>query len=602
MTLKWQHFEDSITELFDMHYRKLSDLIVDSFGALLQMCTAVRENRMHATTPPERNSTERPLTHLALTPRLDDNSPAAMAGPMGGDDSTSLVPGPMAAEDNGATTESDQSDASSVRREPPVQRLILGKAYSPVTCSGSPERKRGVPGLKQMGLEIPESAVNRQQKKPLQCSAQPCDLQDRQQTSDQLCEVLTSDMIGSCDSCAPQKRCSELHPICNNTPEEQKPVDIFNYGLNFDQKEKEEYFGFDYYLCIEVRDVSCEPKPDAFNPCEDIMGYNSLRVLIWCISIMAITGNAFVLIVLISTQYKFTVSRFLMCNLAFADVCMGIYLLLIASVDIKTKGQYHNYAIDWQTGAGCEAAGFFTVFASELSVYTLTVITLERWHTITYAMQLDRKVRFRHATVIMISGWIFAFTVAVLPIFGISSYMKVSICLPMDIETPLSQGYILFLLVLNVLAFVVICTCYIGIYLTVRNPNVISSNSDTKVAKRMAILIFTDFLCMAPISFFAISASLKIPLITVSSSKILLVLFYPINSCANPFLYAIFTKTFQRDFYILMSKFGCCKTQAQIFRTETSSSAHNLHMRNGHYVPGPKSSTGSVYTLVPLNH
>ncbi|XP_053568187.1 follicle-stimulating hormone receptor isoform X2 [Bombina bombina] len=424
-------------------------------------------------------------------------------------------------------------------------------------------------------------------------------------TLEKFAELIEANLTYPSHCCAFEnwkRRISELHPICNNTPEEQKPVDIFNYGLNFDQKEKEEYFGFDYYLCIEVRDVSCEPKPDAFNPCEDIMGYNSLRVLIWCISIMAITGNAFVLIVLISTQYKFTVSRFLMCNLAFADVCMGIYLLLIASVDIKTKGQYHNYAIDWQTGAGCEAAGFFTVFASELSVYTLTVITLERWHTITYAMQLDRKVRFRHATVIMISGWIFAFTVAVLPIFGISSYMKVSICLPMDIETPLSQGYILFLLVLNVLAFVVICTCYIGIYLTVRNPNVISSNSDTKVAKRMAILIFTDFLCMAPISFFAISASLKIPLITVSSSKILLVLFYPINSCANPFLYAIFTKTFQRDFYILMSKFGCCKTQAQIFRTETSSSAHNLHMRNGHYVPGPKSSTGSVYTLVPLNH
>ncbi|XP_075451975.1 follicle-stimulating hormone receptor isoform X4 [Ascaphus truei] len=411
-----------------------------------------------------------------------------------------------------------------------------------------------------------------------------------------------------------KREISELHPICNKAPEnkengDMKSVDkrsaqldsISNGGESFDETDIED-FDFDYFLCNEMRDVICSPKPDAFNPCEDIMGYNTLRVLIWCINILAITGNASVLVILITSQYKFTVPRFLMCNLAFADLCMGIYLLLIASVDIKTKSQYYNYAIDWQTGSGCDAAGFFTVFASELSVYTLTVITLERWHTITYAMQLDRKVRFRHATVIMIAGWIFSFTVALLPIFGVSSYMKVSICLPMDIDTPLSQAYIVFLLVLNVLAFVVICTCYIGIYLTVRNPNVISSNSDTMIAKRMAILIFTDFLCMAPISFFAISASLKVPLITVSKSKILLVLFYPINSCANPFLYAIFTKTFRRDFYILVSKFGCCETQAQIFRTETSSSAHNLHMRNGHYVPGPKSSTGSVYTLVPLNH
>nr|XP_026651929.1 follicle-stimulating hormone receptor isoform X2 [Zonotrichia albicollis] len=406
---------------------------------------------------------------------------------------------------------------------------------------------------------------------------------------------------------------TELHPICSISQVkqdfEEKPSKklqrrsaaedyISNYGIGFDPAENE----FDYGLCNEVVNVVCSPKPDAFNPCEDIMGYNILRVLIWFINILAITGNTVVLIILISSQYKLTVPRFLMCNLAFADLCIGIYLLFIASVDIQTKSQYYNYAIDWQTGAGCNAAGFFTVFASELSVYTLTVITLERWHTITYAMQLHRKVRLRHAVTVMAFGWVFAFTVALLPIFGVSSYMKVSICLPMDIETPFAQAYVMFLLVLNVLAFVVICVCYTCIYFTVRNPNVVSSNSDTKIAKRMAILIFTDFLCMAPISFFAISASLKVPLITVSNSKILLVLFYPINSCSNPFLYAIFTKTFRRDFFILLSKFGCCEMQAQIYRTEISSSAHTFHTRNGHCPPASKNSDGTIYSLVPLNH
>lgn len=370
------------------------------------------------------------------------------------------------------------------------------------------------------------------------------------------------------------------------------------FSAGFEVLETDDYD----HLCKKVIHFACSPEPDAFNPCEDIMGYNVLRVLIWFINLLAITGNLVVLIILISSQYKLTVPRFLMCNLAFADLCTGIYLLLIGIKDIQTQSQYYNYAIDWQTGAGCNAAGFFTVFASELSIYTLTVITLERWHTITYAMELDRKVRFRHAMVLMLVGWAFAFTVALLPIFQVSSYMKVSICLPMDIETPLAQAYIMFLLVLNILAFVIICTCYISIYFTVRNPNVFSSNSDTKIAKRMAILIFTDFLCMAPISFFAISASLKVPLITVSNSKILLVLFYPINSCANPFLYAIFTKTFRRDFFVLLSKFGYCKMHAQIYRTETSSSFHTSHMKNGHYCPAPKTSNGTIYSLVPLKH
>ncbi|XP_058935115.2 follicle-stimulating hormone receptor isoform X2 [Kogia breviceps] len=410
-----------------------------------------------------------------------------------------------------------------------------------------------------------------------------------------------------------RRQISDLHPICNKSILRQEVDDMTqarghrvslaeddesSYAKGFDVM----YSEFDYDLCNGVVDVTCSPEPDAFNPCEDIMGYDILRVLIWFISTLAVTGNILVLMVLMTSQSKLTVPRFLMCNLAFADLCIGIYLLLIASVDIHTKSQYHNYAIDWQTGAGCDAAGFFTVFASELSVYTLTAITLERWHTITHAMQLERKVQLRHATSVMLVGWIFAFAVALFPIFGISSYMKVSVCLPMDIDSPWSQLYVMSLLVLNVLAFVVICGCYIHIYLTVRNPNITSSSSDTKIAKRMAMLIFTDFLCMAPISFFAISASLKVPLITVSKSKILLVLFYPINSCANPFLYAIFTKNFRRDFFILLSKFGCYEMQAQTYRTETSSTAHNFHPRNGHCPPAPRVTNGSNYTLIPLSH
>ncbi|XP_030355297.1 lutropin-choriogonadotropic hormone receptor [Strigops habroptila] len=357
-------------------------------------------------------------------------------------------------------------------------------------------------------------------------------------------------------------------------------------------------FDFEYDFC-QPKILTCTPEPDAFNPCEDILGYSFLRVLIWFINILAIAGNFTVLLVLITSHYKLTVPRFLMCNLSFADFCMGLYLLLIASVDAQTSGQYYNHAIDWQTGSGCSTAGFFTVFASELSVYTLTVITIERWHTITYAMQLDRKLRLKHAVPIMLGGWVFSISIAVLPLLGISSYMKVSICLPMDIETRLSQAYILLILVLNVVAFIVICACYIKIYIAVQNPELVTANKDTKVAKRMAILIFTDFTCMAPISFFAISAAFKVPLITVTNSKILLVLFYPVNSCANPFLYAIFTKAFRRDFFLLLSKLGCCKSRAELYRMNYFS-AYTSNCKNGGSATAPSKASQALLLLSTL--
>ncbi|XP_007950163.1 thyrotropin receptor [Orycteropus afer afer] len=323
---------------------------------------------------------------------------------------------------------------------------------------------------------------------------------------------------------------------------------------------------YDYIVCGGNEDIVCTPKSDEFNPCEDIMGYKFLRIVVWFVSLLALLGNVFVLFILLTSHYKLTVPRFLMCNLAFADFCMGMYLLLIASVDLYTHSEYYNHAIDWQTGPGCNTAGFFTVFASELSVYTLTVITLERWHAITFAMRLDRKIRLRHAYVIMAGGWVCCFLLALLPLMGISSYAKVSICLPMDTENPLALAYVVLILLLNIIAFIIVCFCYVKIYITVRNPQYNPGAKDTKIAKRMAVLVFTDFMCMAPISFYALSALMNKPLITVTNSKILLVLFYPLNSCANPFLYAIFTKAFQRDIFILLSKFGVCKRQAQAYR------------------------------------
>lgn len=123
------------------------------------------------------------------------------------------------------------------------------------------------------------------------------------------------------------------------------------------------------------------------------------------------------------------------------------------------------------------------------------------------------------------------------------------------------------LLILNVVAFAVVCLCYVGIYLSVQNPTLPTHHSDTKIAKHMAVLIFTDFLCMAPISFFAISAALRMPLITVSNSKILLIFFYPINSLCNPFLYTIFTRAFRRDVWLVLRRWGYCQSKGQHLRS-----------------------------------
>lgn len=69
-------------------------------------------------------------------------------------------------------------------------------------------------------------------------------------------------------------------------------------------------------------------------------------------------------------------------------------------------------------------AGFLTVFASELSIFTLTVITSERWYAITYAIHLNKRLKLSMAVKIMVGGWTYSIAMATLPLVGVSSYSK----------------------------------------------------------------------------------------------------------------------------------------------------------------------------------
>ncbi|XP_065339426.1 lutropin-choriogonadotropic hormone receptor-like isoform X2 [Cloeon dipterum] len=349
-------------------------------------------------------------------------------------------------------------------------------------------------------------------------------------------------------------------------------------------------------LSRALRDVKCSPTPDAFNPCEDLMGNWWLRVSSWLVVLAAVFGNLAVLVVLLSSRFRMTVPKFLMCNLAFADLCMGTYLLMIAAMDVHSMGIYFNYAIDWQEGYGCQVAGFLTVFASELSIFTLTLITSERWYAITYALHLDKRLKLFSAAKIMALGWLYSITMATLPLLGISGYSKTSICLPMDNTDLEDQVYLLTLLLVNGLAFVLICGCYLKIYCTISGHNTIASRTDTTVAKRMALLVFTDFACWAPIAFFGLTAVAGYPLIDVTGSKVLLVFFYPLNSCANPYLYAILTKQYRRDLRAMCSRRSyCTKKPAKVV---AAASAISQPVRNT-YSTGPQ-QPNSAADLRPL--
>ena len=328
-----------------------------------------------------------------------------------------------------------------------------------------------------------------------------------------------------------------------------------------------------------VRDISdlspfanttCTPTPDAFNPCADLLNEdNSLRIAIWFVIIIALLGNLLVIFVFIfytliirRAKMDFFVMHFFYFNLAIADFLMCIYLMAIAIEDLLTLGEFSTHDIKWRTEGGCQFAGFVAILSTVVSVYVLTVITLERGYTIINAMH-KRKISKGVAGILMVIGWALGFLIAILPVTGeVSDYGSVSICLPFRATSPLDQSYVVFLLAATGLAFIVIALTYIFIFSHIFCKRSSLSRSSTsrrkteiKVAIRMFVLVFTNFVCWFPIALVGLASVFGDGIVDdINFAKWAIVFIFPINSCLNPILYSLSTKAFRENLIIVLSK------------------------------------------------
>ncbi|XP_055684982.1 lutropin-choriogonadotropic hormone receptor isoform X2 [Lutzomyia longipalpis] len=340
--------------------------------------------------------------------------------------------------------------------------------------------------------------------------------------------------------------------------------------------------------------IQCLPLPGPFLPCSDLFDWWTLRCGVWVVFLLAMLGNGTVVFVLIFSRSKMDVPRFLVCNLAAADFFMGVYLGILAVVDASTLGEFRMFAIPWQMSAGCQLAGFLAVLSSELSVYTLAVITLERNYAITHAMHLNKRLSLRHAGYIMTIGWTFALTMAILPLFGISDYRKFAVCLPFETtNSTASLAYVVFLMLINGIAFLILMGCYLKMYCAIRGSQAWNSN-DSRIAKRMALLVFTDFLCWSPIAFFSLTAAFGLHLISLEQAKVFTVFVLPLNSCCNPFLYAILTKQFKKDCVLICKAIeesrvtrgiGRCRHSSNFSNRQTPANTNSLVERSSKELP-----------------
>uniref|UniRef100_A0AC35TSW6 G_PROTEIN_RECEP_F1_2 domain-containing protein n=1 Tax=Rhabditophanes sp. KR3021 TaxID=114890 RepID=A0AC35TSW6_9BILA len=333
----------------------------------------------------------------------------------------------------------------------------------------------------------------------------------------------------------------------------ERIVNMLEIALNwdlFDELETEEVEEDDKCSDTAVQNfyhnITCNPMPDILNPCEDIVGYPFLRIIIWIVWILAIIGNIGVWIVLLSVKNKrMRIHYLFIMTLSFADLLTGCYLAILAIKDSLTANEYYNHAVDWQTGYGCTIAGFLSVFASEISIISMFLIAFEIYYNTRNAIY-GKQMKSRFAYGLITFAIVFAFTMASFPLMGISSYQRTSICLPLAIENYWDQGYIIFGLFFNLTAFLGMLFCYILIIRLIKTSSTPSRREDRQMLIRTGLLIGADMLCWMPTLFFGITSALNFPLISLTSAKHILFFCHPLNSCLNPFLYVFMSKVVQK--------------------------------------------------------
>ena len=292
------------------------------------------------------------------------------------------------------------------------------------------------------------------------------------------------------------------------------------------------------------------------------MKNKTLQVSVWILAALAIIGNIGAIVWRIKDKATNPVQSLFIANLAGADFLMGLYLLIIAIVDVKWQGNYFEHDGTWRSSAACNTAGVLSMLSSEVSVMTLTILTADRFMRIVFTFRFSPLTRKR-AIFLCIGTWVIGLLMSIIPVFGIGYfydneekfgfYSRSSVCLPLQLSRDKHVGWeysVAIFIAVNFASFMFIFFAYLVIFISRKKTSHASGlqNTDdgTALAKRLFSIILTDFCCWMPIILFGIlSLAGKFDDPEREIYVWIAVFVLPINSAINPFLYTLTTTTFR---------------------------------------------------------
>ena len=172
---------------------------------------------------------------------------------------------------------------------------------------------------------------------------------------------------------------------------------------------------------IECSDLSDECNKQCS---KQILVGEFLKGLSWIIGTLAFLSNFVIIAKSLRTLKKCRTSvalinRLLIIMIAIGDLLIGCYLLIIATYDRVIFKSYCRDQISWITSLKCSTIGIFSTIGSQVSLFSMTGLSIVRmvgiWRSMRIPGEVTSAVIFRSSGVIL-SLLFFSITIAVVPI------------------------------------------------------------------------------------------------------------------------------------------------------------------------------------------
>ncbi|XP_066490605.1 leucine-rich repeat-containing G-protein coupled receptor 5 [Tiliqua scincoides] len=316
-----------------------------------------------------------------------------------------------------------------------------------------------------------------------------------------------------------------------HTPEDR---DFEDFLLDFDEDLKAHH------------SVQCSPSPGPFKPCDYLFGSWLIRIGVWTIVALAFIFNSLVVATIFRAPLFLSSIKLLIGLIAIVNLLMGVSSSVLASADAFTFGVFARYGAWWESGVGCPIVGLLSVFASEASIFLLTLAALERRFSVNHTAK--GKTKPIHASVRIAVSFCFtlALIIAMVPLLSGTGYGVSPLCIPLPVGKPAAVGYMVALVLLNSLCFLVMTTAYTKLYCRL-DKRELDNVWDCSMVKHIALLLFTNCLLYCPVAILSFSSLLNLTFISPEVIKPILLVIVPLPACLNPLLYILFNPHFKED-------------------------------------------------------